>query len=447
MSIYINEGEFWESEKIKKIYSRENTLLCMSKVEAAVASAEAEMGIISQRDADKINEMVSVDNIDLKIFEQESMKTGGHPTVPFLAAWKQSFGDDPAKNVIHYAASTPDVYDNMIRLKLREAYIIIKDELYQTRGILRDLAAKYRDTPMVGRSHNQHAVPITFGAKLANWLMEVHRQILRLDESAKRTFVANMFGAAGGISTLGKRGLEFNKLVAKYLDMDWYPVSMQTSRDTLAEFAADLVSITGTMGKIATELFELQRTEVEEVAEPWFYGNIGSSTMPHKRNPFGLECMIAIYRSCTCQLQNIYLTMPQYHERDFMSYYQVEFAFSLICSMCERILHFGIEILKDLEVYPEHMLRNLDMTNGLIMLEHVMMVLTEKNIDRYQAHHKLYDYAQKAYKENIPVKNLLLQDKDIMAVLTEEELDRAFDYMSYVGICPEQVDAALEMTK
>jgi adenylosuccinate lyase len=115
--------------------------------------------------------------------------------------------------------------------------------------------------------------------------------------------------------------------------------------------------------------------------------------------------------------------------------------------MCERILHFGIEILKALEVYPEHMLRNLDMTNGLIMLEHVMMVLTEKNIDRYQAHHKLYDYAQKAYKENIPVKNLLLQDKDIMAVLTEEELDRAFDYMSYVGICPEQVDAALEMTK
>jgi adenylosuccinate lyase len=164
MSIYINEGEFWESEKIKKIYSRENTLLCMSKVEAAVASAEAEMGIISQRDADKINEMVSVDNIDLKIFEQESMKTGGHPTVPFLAAWKQSFGDDPAKNVIHYAASTPDVYDNMIRLKLREAYIIIKAELYQTRGILRDLAAKYRDTPIVGRSHNQHAVPITFGA-------------------------------------------------------------------------------------------------------------------------------------------------------------------------------------------------------------------------------------------------------------------------------------------
>jgi adenylosuccinate lyase len=447
MSVYINEGAFWESEKIKKIYSKENLLLSMCKVEAAIASAEAEMGLVSQRDADKINAMVSADYIDLKVYDEQMSYTGGHPVVSFLTMWKKFFGDDPAKNVIHYASSTPDIKDNIKLLMLRDAYGVIKDDLYQVRGILRDLAAKYRDTPMVGRTHNQHAVPITFGCKVANWLMEIQRQILRLEESAKHMFVVNLFGAAGGISTLGKRGMEFNRLVGKYLDMGWTPVSMQVSRDTTVDFMGDLVSTVNTMGKIAMELFELSRTEIAEIAEPWTYGNVGSSTMPQKRNPWGLETMIAISRSCTCHMANLYSTMSQIHERDFMSYYQEDYSISNICNMCECILHYGIKILGGLEVFPDRMLKNLDMTNGSVMLEHMMMVLTTKNVNRYEAHHKLYDYAIKAYQENIPVKNLIMQDKEMMAVMSLEELDEAFEYMSYVGICPEQVDAALDICK
>ncbi len=444
MSVYLNEGEFWESEKIKRVFSLENHMLCMCKVEGAIASAEAEMGMISERDAKKINDMVDAKNVDIKLYEEKMNYTGGHPIVSFLAAWRQSFGDDPAKDVVHYAAATADIADNVVLLKLQEVHEIILDDLYEMRSVLRELAQRYRDTPMAGRSHHQHATPMTFGCKVANWLMEVQRQIVRLQEAAKRLFVVSCYGAVGGMNTFGKRGMEFNRLVAKYLKMDWSPVSWQTSKDTVVEYLSDLVSITNTMGKIAMELYELSRTEVAEVAEPWTFGNVGSSTMPQKRNPWGLETMVAIARTCTSQITNAYACMSQFHERDFIVQYQGDFTIPAICNMCEHILHYGIEIIGKLDVYPERMLQNLAMTNGSIMLEHVMMVLTKK-MSRFVAHEKLYEYAMKAYKEDVPVKKFIQEDPEIMAVITPEELNEAFDYMSYVGACPEEVDAALEI--
>jgi len=446
MSIYLNEGEFWESAKIKEIFSLENRMLCMCRIEAAIAGAEAEMGIISQRDADKINAMAEAKNVDVNIYNQQLALTGGHPVMSFITAWRQSFQDDPAKDVIHFAAATPDIIDNVKLLQLRDVHKIILQDLTEIRAILREMAAKYRDTIMVGRSHHQHAIPQTFGYKVSTWLMEIQRQIIRLRESAGRLFVVSCYGAVGGTNTFGKRGMEFNRLVGKHLGMDWCPVCWQTSRDTEVEYLCDLVSITNTMGKIALELYELSRTEVGEVAEPWTYGNIGSSTMPHKRNPWGLETMVAIARTCTSQITNEFNCMAQFHERDFMVQYQENFSIPAICHMCEHILHYGISILSGLEVFPDRMRRNLEMTNGTIMLEHVMMLLTRK-MSRFTAHHKLYDYAMQSYQENVPVKDLILRDADIMSIITPDELDRAFDYASYIGNCPEQVDAALEFCK
>lgn len=444
MSIYLNEGEFWESEKIKEIYSIENHMRCMCKVEAAIALTEAKMGLISQRDADKINAMVGAEYVDIPLYEEQMIFTGGHPVVSFLTAWKKAFGDDPAKEVIHFAAATADIDDNVKLLKLRDVDNMIKEDLNAVRDILRKLCRTYRDTPMAGRSHHQHATPMTFGCKAAGWLMEIQRQMIRLEESGRRLFVVSCYGAVGGMNTFQDRGMELNQGVARQLNMGWSPVSWQTSRDTVVEYMCDLVSITNTMGKIALELYEMSRTEVAEVAEPWTQGNVGSSTMPQKRNPWGLETMVAIARTCTSQITNEFNCMAQFHERDFMVQYQEDFTVPAICHMCEHILHYGIEILGGLEVFPEQMLKNLEMTNGAIMLEHVMMVLTKK-MSRFEAHERLYENAMKAYRDKVPVKSLIEQDQKIMGVLTREELEQAFDYRSYVGMCPQEVDAALDI--
>lgn len=446
MSIYINEGEFWESAEVKEIFSLENHMRCMCRVEAAIAWAEAEMGLISRRDAEKIESMADAKNVDINIYNEQMTLTGGHPVVSFLNAWRGSFGEDPAREVVHFAAATPDIIDNVKLLKLREVHGLVLRDLRGFREILRELAAKHRDTPMVGRSHHQHAVPMTFGCKAAVWLMEVQRQLTRLEESAGRLFMVSCYGAVGSTNTFGKRGLELNRLVARYLGMDWCPVCWQTSRDTEVEYLCDLASISGTLGKIALELYELSRTEVAEVAEPWTYGNIGSSTMPQKRNPWGLETMVAIARTCTSQIVNEFNCMAQFHERDFMVQYQENFSIPAICHMCVHILQYGVKILGGLEVFPERMLQNLDATNGAIMLEHVMMLLTRK-MSRFDAHHKLYDCAMRSYQNNVPVKDLILRDGEIMSAITPAELDAAFDYASYLGSCTEQVDAALELCK
>lgn len=418
----------------------------MCRAEAAIATAEAKMGLVSQRDADKIRSMAAAKNVNLDIFAREMNHTGGHPVVAFLSAWRPSFGDDPAKEVIHYGSTTQDILDTAKILRLRQVNEIIRPELIEVRNILAVIAEKYRMTPIAGRTHHQHALPVTFGYKAAIWIAEIVRQLERLDECTQRLFTVCCYGAVGAMNSLDKRGMELNRLMAEQLELNWTPVSWHTSRDMIAEYMADLVNITSTMGKIANELYELTRTEVAEVAEPWTYGNVGSSTLPQKRNPWGLEAMISMARTATYQIGNVYSAMVQFHERDFMTQYQEEFTLPAICHLCEHILHYGIVIFGGLEVFPERMLKNLEMTNGSIMLEHVMMVLT-KRMSRFDAHEKLYDYAMQAYRENIPVKSLLLKDQEIMENFTEEELDQAFDYTSYLGICPEMVDAALEMCK
>lgn len=446
MSVYIHEGAFWESDKVKRIFSIENSILNMCKIEGAIANAEADMGIISRRDAQVINAKADLENIDMELYNDLLIKTGGHPIVPFLESWRKSFGDDPAKNAIHYGAASPDVFDNVKILQLREVHKIIQKELFELREVLRRLADQHRDSVMVGRTHHQHAVPITFGQKMATWLMEVNRQILRLNESAERVFMGSCYGAAGCNNTFGEQGPQFNRLVAKYLDLTYCPVSWQTSRDTELEYICDLVNITNTAGKFALELYELSRTEVMEIEEAWAFGNIGSSTMPQKRNPWGLEIMIAIARTCTSQIVNEFNCMAQFHERDFMVQYQEDFSMPVICQMTEHILQYGIKILDTMKVYPEQMKKNLEMTNGLNMLEHVMMVLTKK-MNRYDAHEKLYEYAMESHKSGVHIKELLLRDKEIMEIISEAELNEAFDYHNYIGSSNQQIDAALEICK
>ncbi len=443
MSIFLFEGEVWESNKIREIFSLESKLTKMQRMEAALANAQAELGIIPKEAAKVINEMVGIEYLDLDIYNEQLRITGGHPVVPFLKAWQPFFKDKEIAQLIHYGATTQDVLDTSMVLQFKEVYDVVIDELEQLKVILGDLSQKYKMTPMAGRTHSQHAVPITFGYKTAIWLYETQRQIDRLKESSKRMFAVSFYGATGNVNSLGKNGMKVCELMAKDLGLAYIPLPWHTSRDTMAEFLSDLVNITCTYGKIGNELYELGRTEVLEVQEPWFYGNVGSSTMPQKRNAFGMEVMTAIGRLSSYQIGAMFQAMMQQHERDFRTQDGEGFTYMTICHMCEHVLAYAIPILKGLDVLPQNMRKNLDITNGAIMCENVMMHLA-KAMGRFEAHEKVYKYAVQAFEENKHIKDLILADKDIMAVMTPEEIEEVFDPVSYIGVAPEMVDRAIK---
>jgi 3-carboxy-cis,cis-muconate cycloisomerase len=250
MSIFIPEGELWESDIIKKIFSLEHHLELMQKVEAALALAEADTGIIPREAAEDINSKSTLKYIDLAIFDEQMKFTGGHPVVPFLSAWKPSFRGTNHAEFIHYGATTQDILDSALILKLREVYDVIYGELGELKVILREMTDKYRHCPMCGRTHVQHAIPITFGLKSAIWLMEIKRQEERMEDLKKRLFAVSFYGAAGNLASLGDKGLLITEKMSDYLDLDYIPVPWHTGRDSIVEFMTLLVNISTTMGKI-----------------------------------------------------------------------------------------------------------------------------------------------------------------------------------------------------
>ncbi len=446
MSIFIPEGELWESDIIKKIFSLEHHLELMQKVEAALALAEADTGIIPREAAEDINSKSTLKYIDLAIFDEQMKFTGGHPVVPFLSAWKPSFRGTNHAEFIHYGATTQDILDSALILKLREVYDVIYGELGELKVILREMTDKYRHCPMCGRTHVQHAIPITFGLKSAIWLMEIKRQEERMEDLKKRLFAVSFYGAAGNLASLGDKGLLITEKMSDYLDLDYIPVPWHTGRDSIVEFMTLLVNISTTMGKIGNELYELSRTEVGEVEEPWTYGNVGSSTMPQKRNAFGMESMVGLSKLSQFEVGAIYQANMHEHERDFRAMNIEGFNILMTASMTEKNLHYGILILKGLVVHPEKMRENLDMTKGLIMSESIMMHLAEK-MGRLVAHEKIYEYAMSAFSNNTHLKDLILADKEIMNKFTAEEIEKCFDPITYVGDADKMISEALRLAE
>ncbi len=442
MSVYIHEGELWESAAMKAVFSTPHHLELMQKVEAALATAQAELGIIPTKIAQEINSKATLEYLDLAVFEEQTAFTGGHPVVPFLRAWKPAFQGSDTAEFIHWGATTQDILDTALILKLREVYDHIYGQLINLRRMLVKMAKEHIDTPMAGRTHIQHAIPITFGLKLAVWLMELNRHLERLEDCKKRLFAVSFYGAAGTLASLGSNGLDVTKRMATLLDLKFVPVPWHTARDNLAEFTADLTSISTTFGKIASELYELSRSEVGEVEEPWTYGNVGSSTMPQKRNAFGLEAMVGLSRIAQFESGTIYAAMMHEHERDFRAANVEGYTLYTTCSLTEKTLHYAELILARLDIHPEKMLANLDLTKGLIMSESIMMRLGEK-LGRLTAHEKIYDMAMSAFQNGHHLKDLVLADQEIMASYTPEEIDSFFDPVTYIGDARRMVEAAL----
>lgn len=440
MSVYI-PGNMCDSEVMGRIFSDENQIAILMRIEGALARAQARLGYIPREDADVISAKASPAYLDLEIYHREFSATAGHHIVALLRAWEPALGQRAA-GYVHWGASTQDLWDTREVLRLREAYHVIYGQLVDIAAILRELCGKHKRTAIAGRAHGVHAVPTTFGAKVAVWLRSLERQIQRMDECKKRLFVCSFYGGSGNLASLGEGGLRITEELAKELELGFEPVCWHTARDSFAEFISILANIAGTFGKMGNDLFVMANTEYGEVEEPWRHGNVSSSTMPHKRNPLGCEKIVALSRLAQHTAGAIFPAMVNEHERDSRAWNLEEFVLPQVCGLTEKLLSYARLVLKDLVVYPQRMRKNIDLTNGLIMSESLMMSLG-RHIGRLRAHEVVYELAMDAYAKNIHLKTRALEEELITSHMSEEEILGCFEPTSYIGEACAMVDAAL----
>ena len=296
---------------------------------------------------------------------------------------------------------------------------------------------------MAGRTHEVHAIPITFGYKAAVWADELGRDIQRMEGMYERVFVGEMAGAVGMLASQPEHGLETQKRMFEILGLGVPTIAWHVARDSQAEFVSVLAICAGTLGRINHEIFSLQHTEILELEEPFFTSKIGSSTMPHKRNPAVLENVLALLRSVRSIAPSIVESMISENERDWSCFLTEWEAIPRACHLMAAALEKSKNIFENLIVYEKHMERNLFTQKGLMMSECVMMHLAEK-FGRMTAHGIVYKACMEAYEKEIPLKEVLMNTKEVTDAFSEQEVDNMLDPHNYVGLALVFVDRVVD---
>jgi len=429
-----------------RIFDEENRLQRLLDVEAALAWAHSEVGNIPQKDAETIIKMASVKHVKLgrvKEIEREIK----HDIMSVVRALAEACG--PSGAYVHLGATSSDILDTATALQLKEALRLIEEKLADLEEVLMNSTDRYKKTMMMGRTHGQHALPITFGLKLAVWMRETARHIQRLQECRERVLVGKMTGAVGTQAGLGPHAMEIQKLVMKRLDLKPVEVSTQiVQRDRFAELICLLSTISSTLDKIATEIRELQRPEIGEVFE--FFERekqVGSSTMPHKHDPQTCETVCGLAKIMRSLVLPALENVPTWHERDMTQSSAERFLIPEACILTDHMLFSMTKVLANLQVDKERMLKNMDLTQGRMMSEAVMLTLAKKGMGRQKAHELIRRLALRSDAEKRSFKHVLLEDKTVQDELSEEEVDKALDPRNYLGTTIKQVELAVKKTK
>ena len=428
------------TQEMQSIFSDQSLVQKWLDVEAALARAQGEIGVIPKNKADQICALAKAELLDIPAIGE--LFKSSITMVPFLKVFKSSLPKDVGE-FIHWGATSQDIFDTGFVLMQREAYRVFLRDLKLCLQYCLDLAQKYRNTVMAGRTHVVHAVPITFGYKVAIWADELGRAIQRLEELAPRVFVGQLSGAVGTLATMPEVGLEVQKRTLEILNLEVPNIAWHVARDGQAEFVNALALCAGTIGRIAHEIFTLQRTEILELEEPYFVGKVGSSTMPHKRNPAVLENVLALCRNVRGIAPTIVEAMINENERDWSCLISEWEAIPRVCHLFGAALEKTKDILKNLIVYPEHMERNLFAQKGLMMSEHVMMILADK-LGRMTAHDVVMDACMIAYENETSLKEVMMTMDVVRSSFNEEEVDKMLDPHAYVGLSGEFVDRVLK---
>lgn len=436
-------GNNFGTPEMREIWSEKNRLTQQINVEVALALAEGELGVIPQQAALSIAELADASqlNIDDIAASGAQMK---HSLMPVLTALQKQCGD--AGEYIHYGATTQDIVDTATVLQLAQTMKVIVRDSTALADVLKNLAHEHQYTLMAGRTHGMQALPTTFGFKVAVWLDEFIRHLDRLQAITPRLLTGNLSGAISTYAALGEAGPEVERRTLARLNLNTPNIGWQAARDRFSEYASTAVLISGTLGKIGNELYNLMRTEINEVEEPFSAGKIGSTTMPHKRNPAAIEGLASLTAPLLHSASLIYQSMHVEHERDAMSWRAEWIALPEISIYLSAQLQNARAILSGLTVNKARMLANLQMQDGLLLSEKVMFEAGKK-LGKQTAHHLVYECAMQAFENRLSFKTVLLAHPVLAASISEEDLDHWLDPANYIGCAPQKVDDVIRFAE
>lgn len=433
-------GDFFSTKAMRSIFSDENRIQKYLDVEAALAKVQAELNIIPHKAAIEIQKKAKIENFDFEKLKTQTQLIG-LPVLPVIEQFVE-ICDHNLGEYCHWGATTQDITDTATVLQIRDALDLIEDDLQAISDSLADLSVRYRDTPMMGRSLLQQALPITFGFKTARLLSTIQRHQTRLKELRPRLLVGEFGGAVGTLASLGKPGLQVEAALMKELGLGVPDIPWHAERDCFAEVGCFLGLVTATLGKFALDLKLMMQTEVGEAFEPFKAKRGASSTMPHKRNPISCNFILASASLVRQQVASLLESMLQEHERGAGTWQMEWVVLPEIFLLTSGALAQSRQILSEIDIAPKKLQENIEMTHGLIMAEAVMMGLAPY-LGREQAHNLVYAACRKAVEQKRLLIDVLAEMPEIQKHVKRSEIEKWLDPANYLGCTGEFIDRVL----
>jgi len=440
--------------EMQAIWDPENRYRKWLEVELLVAEGWAETGRIPKQAAEKLRAnggLLLAEDFDFSTIVRRTLELEGdvpgfepkpgqpvirHDLVAFLTAVSEHLGDE--KRYLHFGVTSYDIEDTALCLLLRESCDLIETDALALCDAIRDRAREHKWTPMIGRTHGVHAEPITFGLKLAVWLAELERDIARLCQARESVSVAMASGPVGSYGTVDPRVEEY---MCRRLGVEVPKATSQiVQRDRFAHYVTALAIMAGSLERFATEVRNLQRTEILEAEEPFKKGQRGSSSMPHKRNPMTCERITGLARLVRSYVTPALENMAQWHERDLTNSSVERIILPDSSVLIDYMLRKFTDVVKGMVVYPDQMRANLERLKGLVMSEHVMLALVDKGMAKDQAYRTVQAVAMKAFESGGDFRQMVSEEPEVNERLSEEELAACFDYDKHL----KRIEAAYE---
>ena len=429
--------DMFGTAEMRAVFSDENLLTRYVDAEVALAVAQGRLGVIPPDAADAIAKLAPTMALDREALKHEAENVG-YPILGLVRQLSAKLGE--AGRYVHWGATTQDIMDTGTVLQIGAALAIVERDLAAVSAALANLAAKYRDTAMPGRTHLQQALPITFGYKCAIWLSMMDRHAARVRELKPRVLVAQLGGAAGTLASLGDKGIEVRREFARELELGDPPITWHVGRDAVAETVGFLGLLTGSLGKIGFDIMLMMMTELGEAFEPFASHRGASSTMPQKRNPISSEILVANAKAVRQHAALMLDAMVQDFERATGPWHVEWMAIPESFILTAGSLAQAKFMLEGLVVDESRMRSNLELSQGLIVAEAVMMGLAP-HLGRQQAHDVVYEACRDALAQRRSLFDVLKANPKIAAALPEDRLRALCDPVNYLGSAPRMVDA------